>query len=83
MSNAIEIVKTDLFLNHKYSHVSAVLYSTSCWVHHPETPGAEFTIVHNPRATNPLADGWIELGEEYWLDGSELRHTRHAVNNWQ
>jgi hypothetical protein len=77
------LVKTDLFLNDEYSHVSAVLYSPSCWVHHPETPGAEFTIVHNPRATNPLADGWLELGDEYWLDGSELRHTRHAVNNWQ
>jgi hypothetical protein len=48
-----------------------------------ETPGAEFTIVHNPRATNPLPDGWLELGDEYWLDGSDLRHVRHAVNNWQ
>lgn len=76
-------VKTDLFLNDEYAHVSAVLYSPSCWVHHPRTPGAEFTVVHNPRATSPLPDGWFPLGDEYWLDGSGLRHTRHAVNDWK
>jgi hypothetical protein len=76
-------VKTDLFLNDDYSHVSAVLYSPACWVMHPTIPGAEFTVVHNPRATNPLPNGWLELGDEYWLDGSDLRHVRHAVNNWQ
>ncbi len=76
-------VKTDPFLSDDYSHVSAVLYSPACWMMHPETTGAEFIIVHNPRATNPLPDGWLELGDEYWLDGSGLRHVRHAVNNWQ
>jgi hypothetical protein len=76
-------VNTDLFLNYDYHHVSAILYSPSCWVMHPETPGAEFTLVHNPRAANRLPDGWLELGDEYWLDGADLRHVRHAVNNWQ
>lgn len=77
------LVKTDLFLNDDYHHVSAVLYSPSCWVKHPEIPGAEFTLVHNRRATNRLPDRWLQLGDEYWLDGADLRHVRHAVNNWQ
>jgi hypothetical protein len=76
-------VRTDLFLSDDYHHVSAVLYSPSCWVMHPETPGAEFTLIHNPRATNRLPEGWLQLGDEYWLDGADLRHVRHAVNNWR
>ncbi len=50
-------VKTDLFVNDEYSHVSAVRYRPSCWVDHPTTPGSEFVVVHNTRATNPLPDG--------------------------
>jgi hypothetical protein len=76
-------VKTDLFVNDEYSHVSAVLYSPSCWVDHPNTPGSEFVVVHNTRATSPLPDGWFPAGDEYWLETSDLRHTRHAVNAWK
>jgi hypothetical protein len=76
-------VKTDVFLGPECSHVSAVMSSPSCWVHHPTTSGAEFVTVHNPNATQPLPDGWFPLGDEYWLDGSALRHTRHPVNAWQ
>jgi hypothetical protein len=76
-------VKTDTFLGDECQHVSAVIYSPSCWVHHPNTPGSEFVTVHNPHATDPLPDGWLPLGEEYWLDGSQLRHTRHKAHFWQ
>jgi hypothetical protein len=76
-------VRTDLFLDNRYSHVSAVIYSPSCWIHHPATPGADFMIIHNPQAASPLPDEWFPLGGEYWLDGSGLRHKRHAVNNWR
>jgi len=76
-------VKTDTFLRDECSHISAVIYSSSCWVHHPITPGAEFVTVHNPHATTPLPDGWVPFGDEYWLDGCQLRHTRHPVNFWQ
>jgi hypothetical protein len=76
-------VKTDAFLRDECSHVSAVIYSPPCWVHHPSTPGAEFVMVHNPHATTPLPDGWFRFGDEYWFDGSELRQTRHALNFWQ
>lgn len=74
-------VKTDLFLGDRLSHVSAVLYSRSCWMDHPEIPGAEFIVVHNPHAQAPLPDGWFPLGKEYWLDGSAVKYTRHAIHN--
>jgi hypothetical protein len=74
-------VNTGIFLNDEYSHVSAVLYSRSCWVYHPQIAGAEFIVIHNRRAQAPLPDGWFPLGNEYWLDGTGLRHTRHAIND--
>jgi len=74
-------VRTDVFVNDSLSHVSAVLYSRSWWMDHPEIPGAEFVVVHNPHAQTPLPDGWFPLGKEYWLDRSEVRYTIHAAHN--
>jgi hypothetical protein len=72
-------VPTDLFLHPGYAHVSAVMYSPSCWVCHPYVPGADFAVVHNPHARTPLPDGWLPVGDEYWLDASGVRHTRHPL----
>jgi type I restriction enzyme S subunit len=66
-------IKTDIFLTKEYAHVSAVLYTNTHWVRPAETPGADFIVVHNPCATNPLPRGWLQLGDEYWSDGSRLR----------
>lgn len=66
------VVRTDPFLDPIYSHVSAVVYSASDWVNHPEKPGVEFTVVHNEGANIKLPHGWLQVGDEYWREGNEL-----------
>ena len=61
-----------------YAHVSAVLYTPSCWVCHPHTPGQEFVVVHNPHARVPLPDGWLPAGNEYWLRDGEVQNESHS-----
>jgi hypothetical protein len=65
-------VSTDVFLNESYAHVSAILYSASCWVNHPEAPGCDFTLIHNDKANVPLPQGWFPIGDEYWRRGSQI-----------
>jgi hypothetical protein len=72
-------VQTDPFLNPAYAHVSAVMYTPSCWVCHAFKPGEDFTVVHNPQAMVPLPDGWLPAGDEYWFDDFSVRRTRHSL----
>jgi hypothetical protein len=72
-------VRTDIFLNPEFAHVSSVLYSEGNWVNEFSQPGAEFKIVHNPNAVAPLQDGWFPAGDEYrWRDGERVQHLRHG-----
>lgn len=66
-------VSTDLFLRKEFAHISAVLYSSADCVNYPRKPGLEFVLVHNPNARVPLPDGWLPLGEQYWIQDGVLR----------
>ena len=66
-------VPTDIFLNPQYSGISAVLYSSVYAVNRPATFGADFVLVHNPCAKNPIKLGVFRFGAEYWVEGDELK----------
>ncbi|MDD5435321.1 MAG: hypothetical protein PH343_07830 [Nitrospira sp.] len=66
-------VSTDIFLNPEYSGISAVLYSSVDAVNRPATFGADFVLVHNPCAKNPIKLGVFRFGAEYWVEGDELK----------
>jgi hypothetical protein len=72
-------VRTDVFLDPAFAHISAVLYDDSNWVTRTCRPGADFKLVHNANATTPLPDGWLPRGTEYWWrDGSIIEWRKHA-----
>jgi hypothetical protein len=71
------VINTDPLLDAAYAHISAVIYSASDWVNHPEKPGIEFTVIHNERANVKLPHGWLQIGDEYWREGNELHSARH------
>lgn len=70
-------IETNFFLNEKYSHVSAVVYS---WANaaNPtdrENWGRDFYIIHNPLAKNPLPKKLICCGREYVVTATERSFT--------
>jgi len=69
------VIRTAPFLDGTYSHISAVVYTASDWVNHPERPGVDFTVIHNENANVKLPHGWLGVGEEYWREADEL-HSR-------
>jgi hypothetical protein len=73
-------VKTDIFLDPAYAHVSALIYSASDWVNTPYEPGNEFIVIHNENATAKLPHGWLPVGDEYWREQSALRCVRHSAS---
>ena len=72
-------INTAPFLDHAYSHISAVIYSASCWVNHPPVPGPDFTVIHNDIADVKLPHGWLPIGDEYWREGDKLHSERHST----
>lgn len=73
-------VSTDVFLDPASEHVSAILYGEANWCPGPShEPGADFKIVHNPKAAIPLRDGWFPAGHEYWWrDDSSIESMWHG-----
>lgn len=65
-------VKTDLFESDAYNPISAVLYANCDCANHADNFGDEFTLVHNPRARNPLRHGFFPFGREYTSDDEFL-----------
>lgn len=60
-------VSTGMFLDPAYAGVSGVMFSPrGIWNPCPR-PGAEMIFVHNPRAANPLSNGFFRFGREYWV----------------
>jgi hypothetical protein len=66
-------VPTTLFLDSRYSAISALIFSsanpieTACMDHH------SLSMLHNPRARNPLPSGWLRVGVEWqWLEHGEV-----------
>ena len=70
-------IRTDVFLDPAFAHISALIYSYQDWVNIPKQPGAELVVVHNPLATNPLPDGWLPVGKEYWWHNDAVRSAEH------
>ncbi len=74
-------IKTDVFLNPAYAHISAVLYSYCDWLNVPTDPGGDFVLIHNKVANNPLPIAWLNKGLEYSLDDEQnLKAKRYKVN---
>jgi len=71
-------VGTYPFRDSANSHISAVIYSASCWVNHPGRPGVEFAVIHNEYADVRLPHGWLSVGDEYWREGDVLRSAAHS-----
>ncbi len=62
-----EDVETNYFIDEKYAHISAVIYSyaDATDVLDVKDMGNDFFIIHNPLARNPLPVGSIRCGVEY------------------
>jgi type I restriction enzyme S subunit len=73
-------VSTNIFLNSDYDVISAILFSNVDALNYPNYPGNDFVLIHNPIAKNPLPRGFIELGREYWVENSTLKH-RSWINH--
>jgi len=65
-------VSTDVFENPVYAGISAVLYSNVDAANYPDLFGADFKVVHNPMAANPIPRGILNFGVEYWVEDGEL-----------
>lgn len=65
-----------LFRNSDFESVSAIIYCTTNILNSPRNPkymGNNFVVVHNPFAKNPLPENFIKFGEEWKLEGDQLK----------
>lgn len=71
-------VSTAIFLDRSHSGISAVIYSSVDPANYPEKYGADFRIVRNPYASNPLPEEIFNFGTEYWIEGTTLKSKKMA-----
>ena len=65
-------VSTTVFQDPKYDGVSAVLFSCCDEVNRPNVPGAELTLIRNPRATkSPIPENFFCFGREYVVNADQ------------
>jgi hypothetical protein len=65
-------VSTTVFQSPEYDGVSAVLFSCCDEVNRPNLPGAELTLIRNPRATkNPVPENFFGFGREYVIHAGD------------
>lgn len=67
-----EPISTSFFLQEEFAGISGVLYSEANARRIDRELGADFLFVHNPKATNPVPKGWINVGYEFRLEGDTL-----------
>jgi hypothetical protein len=67
-------ISTDIFLTEEDSGISAVVYSSVDAANYPPKLGADFRLVHNKMADNPIPIGIFQFGVEYWVEKDELKH---------
>ncbi len=72
-------VCTSYFDQEETKGISGVLYSAANAVNRPDVPGREFIFVHNPKASSPLPRGFVPIGRECWVEGTELVIKAHPV----
>ena len=65
-------ISTDIFLTEEHSGISAVIYSSVDAANYPAKYGADFRLVHNKMAVNPVPIGTFKYGVEYWVESDEL-----------
>lgn len=70
-------IPTTSFLNHEYSGISAVIYSSVDVLNFPQELSRGLLLFHNPLARNPLPLGFLERGYEYWVEDEDLKN-----KNW-
>jgi len=80
-SSGEKLIETEFFLDEKYAHISAVVYS---WADagNPaprEKWGCDFFTVHNPLAKNKLPLNFIQCGKEYPITVSNDSFTIEPV----
>lgn len=71
-------VAVDVFDDDSFSGISAVLASCSDEINRPKVAGSDFVLVHNPRAQVPLPRGWLERGQEFWVEEDALNRVQHS-----
>jgi type I restriction enzyme S subunit len=67
-----ENISLGYFMQQKYSNISAVIYSDSCYASRPSEAGGDYILVHNPFARNPLPEGVFKFGLEYIASKSKI-----------
>lgn len=72
-------VLTNIFLEPRYSEISAAIFSHVDPANHPERLGDDFVLIHNPSAKNPLPMGFLPRGREFVArqSGDEYHVTSH------
>ena len=66
-------VPTSFFESEGIHGISAVLYSAVDPCNVPSELGADFVLVRNPRAVNPLPPRSLPRSREFWVEGDRLR----------
>jgi hypothetical protein len=72
-------VSMTFFENPDHAGISAVIYSVDHVINNPRTPehmGENFIVVHNPQAANPLTSDVLPFGDEYRVEGDDIKKTR-------
>lgn len=69
-------ILTNRFLRKEYEGISGIIFSTVDIRKFRGKMGGDFIFVHNPLALNKLPKGWLRMGREYRLEGSNLECNR-------
>ena len=71
-------VPTTLFQNPEYDGISAILYSPWDEINRPDDLGAGFTVIRNPRASNPIPEGFFKFGREFVITEGAVEPRMHS-----
>ncbi len=68
-------VSTNIFLDDKYKHISAILYSNVSAHGFDKDLGSDFILIHNPKARNPLPMDFLENGKIVTIETNKKNNT--------
>lgn len=66
-------VPTVAFMGDDYAGVSGVIYTANHFINSYRENGKDISVLHNPKATNPIEREWLRFGREKWVEGNYLR----------
>jgi type I restriction enzyme S subunit len=61
-------VSTEIFIDRKYSGISAILHSCANVGMSSRPLGVDFLLVHNPLAARPVTQQLLDTDREYWVE---------------